>query len=606
MKSAYLDRSNNYIRNFAIIAHIDHGKSTLADHILEETNTVSQRQMREQLLDSMEVERTHGITVKSSSVRIKYEANDGAPFIYNLIDTPGHVDFSYEVSKSLATCEGAILLVDATQGVQAQTVSNFQFALENKLILIPVINKIDSPNADVESVKAQILKLGDFSEEDILHVSAKSGIGVHTLLERIHQVIPAPISKNNAPLKALVIDSHYDSFRGVIAHIRVFEGRLSANDNLLFMRTNEVFQATEIGYFTPSMVSNSTLLSGQIGYVITNIKDPKKVTVGDTLTRVTHQTEQPLPGYKEAQPMVFAGFYPSDGDDEKLRYILHKLILNESSIYLEEEYSKALGAGFRCGFLGMLHLQIIRERMEKEFDMQLLVTSPSVAYRVRTKKGQELSITNASFFPSFEEVDFVDEPIMNITMTLPEPQVGTVMQFTSSRKGVFGSLEYKAGQAVLHYEIPASEIAYDFFNRLKSLTRGYASMETSFKAYQRSDIVRLDVQINYIPVDALTVLAHRSDAHKIAADLVVKLKHTVPRKLYPMPVQVLVENRVIGRADIPPLRKNQAVNGDKRSLSKKKELLRRQSHNRKQMAEMDISLPQEVFNALLEVDLQRV
>jgi GTP-binding protein LepA len=304
--------------------------------------------------------------------------------------------------------------------------------------------------------------------------------------------------------------------------------------------------------------------------------------------------------------MVFAGFYPSDGDDEKLRSILHKLILNESSIHIEEEYSKALGAGFRCGFLGMLHLQIIRERLEKEFDAQLLVTAPSVAYRVRTKKGQNLIITNASFFPSFEDIDFVDEPIMNATITLPELQIGAVMQFSASRKGVFNSLEYKAGQAILHYEIPASEIAFDFFNRLKSLTRGYASMETSFKAYQKSNIVRMDVQVNYIPVDALTILAHRDDTAKIAADLTVKLKHSIPRKLYPMPVQVLVENRVIGRADIPPLRKNQAVNGEKRSLSKKKELLRRQRNNRKQMAEMEISLPQEVFNVLLEVDAQRV
>lgn len=606
MKSELLNVSNNPVRNFAIIAHIDHGKSTLADRILEETNTISQRQMREQLLDSMEVERTHGITVKSSSVRIQYAAKDGSSFIYNLIDTPGHVDFSYEVSKSLAACEGAILLVDATQGVQAQTVANFQLALENELFLIPVINKIDSPNADIASVKAQILELGNFNENDIVYVSAKSGLGVDILLERIYQVIPPPANHLDAPLKALVIDSHYDSFRGVIAHIRVFEGCLSANENLLFIRTNEVFQATETGYFTPSMASNSALLSGEVGYVITNIKDPKKVTVGDTLTKLTKQIVQPLPGYKKTQPMVFAGFYPSDGDDEKLRSILHKLILNESSIYLEEEYSKALGAGFRCGFLGMLHLQIIRERLEKEFDAQLLVTTPSVAYRVRTKKGQDLIISNASFFPPFEEIDFVDEPIMNITITLPEPQVGTIMQFAGSRKGVFNSLEYKAGQAVLHYEIPASEIAYDFFNRLKSLTRGYASMETSFKAYQTSDIVRLDVQINYIAVDALTVLAHRDDAPQIASELAGKLKHTVPRKLYPMPVQVLVENRVIGRADIPPLRKNQAVNGEKRSLSKKKELLRRQSNNRKRMAEMEISLPQEVFNALLEVDAQRV
>lgn len=606
MKFEYLNSKHNPVRNFAIIAHIDHGKSTLADRILEATNTVPQRQMRQQLLDSMEVERTHGITVKSSGVRIQYQATDGDSFIYNLIDTPGHVDFSYEVSKSLAACEGAILLVDATQGVQAQTVANFQLALENNLVLIPVINKIDSPNADIGAAKTQIIELGHFSEEDIVYISARSGLGVDILLERIHQVIPPPANHQSATLEALVIDSHYDSYRGVIAHIRVFSGHVSANENLLFMRSNEAFLATETGYFSPTMTSSPALLAGDVGYVITNIKDPEKVTVGDTLTGVTNPIAQPLAGYKKAQPMVFAGFYPSDGDDEKLRSILHKLILNESSIHLEEEYSKALGAGFRCGFLGMLHLQIIRERLEKEFAAQLLVTAPGVAYRVRTKKGQELVITNASFFPPFEEIAFVDEPIMNVTITLPESQVGTVMQFAGSRKGVFGSLEYKAGQAVLHYEIPASEIAYDFFNRLKSLTRGYAAMETSFKAYQRADIVRLDVQINYIAVDALTLLAHRNDAQLIAAELAVKLKHTVPRKLYPMPVQVLVENRVIGREDIPPLRKNQAVNGEKRSLSKKKELLRRQSHNRKRMAELEISLPQEVFNSLLDVDTKRV
>ena len=591
------------IRNFSIIAHIDHGKSTLADRIMEQTETISQRESQNQLLDDMEVEKNHGVTVKSRTVRNIYHADNGEDYEFNFIDTPGHVDFNYEVSKSLAASDGAILLVDATQGVQAQTVANFRLAQKAGLTILPVINKIDSANAQVEMTEEQIRSLSeDLIDADILQISAKTGQGVHEVLEAIIANLPAPVGDVEKPLKALVFDSVYDNFKGVIAYIRIVEGQINVDTNLKLIATKQTFSSNDIGILTPNRVSVKNMKAGDVGYVITGIKDPKLVRIGDTLTTESTPTEKALHGYEEASPMVFAGVFPVD-DYNVLKDAIYKLSLNDSSLQITPETSDALGPGFRCGFLGVFHLQIIQERLLNEFGVKVLTTAPNVTYLVHLKKADQVkTIDNPVQIPDFSEIEYIEEPMYRVQIDTPEEMISDVMKLAEKYKGEFIDMDNRGNIAELIYKMPLSEIAYHFFNQLKSISHGYASMTTSFMEYEAGDIVKMEVMINYAKVDALTFVARRMDAENLAQQLVHKLKYTVPRRLYPMPAQVVVEEKVIARVDIPPLRKNAAVNGNKYSTSKKQALLRRQSVNKRAAAQSDIELPQEVFNTVLNLE----
>lgn len=596
------------IRNFAIIAHIDHGKSTLADRIMEQTDTVSKRQLSDQLLDSMEVEQAHGVTVKSRSVRNFYQADNGQEYEYNLIDTPGHVDFSYEVSKSLAASDGAILLVDATQGVQAQTVANLRLALKHNLTIIPVINKIDNAAADVAATEAQIRALRpEFAHMDILKISAKTGENVHQVLEAIYQKIPAPQGNPDAPLKALIFDSQYDSYQGIIADVRLIDGQLKNQQKLELMQGVSTFNAQAVGIFTPDMKPVKELNAGEVGYIVTGIKDVASVQVGDTLTAAENPTKNAIPHFKPAQSMVYAGFYPKGNTSyEALKQAISKLALNDSAFHYTPEQSEALDAGFRCGFLGIFHLQIIQERLRDEYHVEVLTTAPNATYHVYLKQPQPkqeyLTITNPAKFPNFSEIDYVTESYVKAVITTPNEYLGAVMKLCDQHFGEMVDLDNQQDLVTLTYKLPVSEIAYDFFNSLKSITHGFATLDTEFLDYELMDVVKIQIQINYAAVDALDIIVPRQKADLIAHKLVKKLKYTVPRRLYPMPVQAVVENKSIARVDVPPLRKNAAVNGEKRSISKKQQLLRRQSLNKRQAVKSDIKLPQSVFDAILNIN----
>lgn len=596
------------IRNFAIIAHIDHGKSTLADRIMEQTDTVSKRQLSDQLLDSMEVEQAHGVTVKSRSVRNFYQADNGQEYEYNLIDTPGHVDFSYEVSKSLAASDGVILLVDATQGVQAQTVANLRLALKHNLTIIPVINKIDNAAADVAATEAQIRALRpEFAHMDILKISAKTGENVHQVLEAIYQKIPAPQGNPNAPLKALIFDSQYDSYQGIIADVRLIDGQLKNQQKLELMQGVSKFNAQAVGIFTPDMKPVKELNAGEVGYIVTGIKDVASVQVGDTLTAAENPTKNAIPHFKPAQSMVYAGFYPKENTSyEALKQAISKLALNDSAFHYTPEQSEALDAGFRCGFLGIFHLQIIQERLRDEYHVEVLTTAPNATYHVYLKQPQPkqeyLTITNPAKFPNFSEIDYVTESYVKAVITTPNEYLGAVMKLCDQHFGEMVDLDNQQDLVTLTYKLPVSEIAYDFFNSLKSITHGFATLDTEFLDYELVDVVKIQIQINYAAVDALDIIVPRQKADLIAHKLVKKLKYTVPRRLYPMPVQAVVENKSIARVDVPPLRKNAAVNGEKRSISKKQQLLRRQSLNKRQAVKSDIKLPQSVFDAILNIN----
>ncbi|WLT00181.1 translation elongation factor 4 [Lactobacillus helsingborgensis] len=596
------------IRNFAIIAHIDHGKSTLADRIMEQTDTVSKRQLSDQLLDSMEVEQAHGVTVKSRSVRNFYQADNGQEYEYNLIDTPGHVDFSYEVSKSLAASDGAILLVDATQGVQAQTVANLRLALKHNLTIIPVINKIDNAAADVAATEAQIRALRpEFADVAILKISAKTGENVHQVLEAIYQKIPAPQGNPDAPLKALIFDSQYDSYQGIIADVRLIDGQLQSEQKLQLMQGGSIFNAQAIGIFTPNMQPVKALNAGEVGYVVTGIKDVASVQVGDTLTAADNPTKNAIPHFKPAQSMVYAGLYPKGKTSyEALKQAISKLALNDSAFHYTPEQSEALDAGFRCGFLGIFHLQIIQERLRDEYHVEVLTTAPNATYHVYIKqpepKQEYVTITNPAKFPDFSEIDYVTESYVKAVITTPNDYMGAVMKLCDQHFGEMVNLDNQQDLVTLTYKLPVSEIAYDFFNSLKSITHGFATLDTEFLDYELVDVVKIQIQINYAAVDALDIIVPRQKADLIAHKLVKKLKYTVPRRLYPMPVQAMVENKSIARVDVPPLRKNAAVNGEKRSISKKQQLLRRQSLNKRQAVKSDIKLPQSVFDAILNIN----
>lgn len=593
------------IRNFSIIAHIDHGKSTLADRIMEQTHTVSERDKKAQLLDDMAVEQAHGITVKSRTVRNHYEADDGQTYEYNFIDTPGHVDFSYEVSKSLAASDGAILLVDATQGVQAQTVANLRLAKQNHLVIIPVINKVDSDAADVPRTQAQIQKLDPaFENLDMLKISAKTGMGVHEVLEAIRTTIPALTGDKKAPLKALVFDYMYDAFKGIIAYVRLVDGTLKPDDSLVLMAEQTHISANALGYFAPNMTPVNELNAGDVGYVVTGLKDPQLVRVGDTMTSATKPTSQPLAGYEPAKSMVFAGFYPRDNNYNELKSAIEKLALNDSSFHYSLENSEALGAGFRCGFLGMLHLQIIRERLKDEYGLEVLTTAPNVTYHVYLKGQTEpMIVNNPTNFPEFSKIEYVEEPFIKAEITTPNNLLSEVMKLAEKHKSTLLDMDNQADLIVLTYKMPTSEVAYEFFNQLKSVSHGYATLDTTYLDYEIADLVKVEVDINYATVDALSFVVHRQDAPNLTQELVKKLKVAVPRRLYPTPVQAVVEGKAVARVDIPPLRKNAAVSGGKKSISKKQALLRRQGINKRQSAKNSIELPQEVFNAILELDL---
>lgn len=594
----------SHIRNFAIIAHIDHGKSTLADRIMEQTQTVNDRQSKAQLLDDLQVEQAHGVTVKSRTVRNYYHADDGQEYEYNFIDTPGHVDFTYEVSKSLAASDGAILLVDATQGVQAQTVANLRLAQDNHLVVIPVVNKIDAAAADVDRTIAQIRDLSpEFADVPVLKISAKTGLNIHDVMEAIHTTIPAPVGDAQAPLKALVFDSQYDAFKGIIAYVRVVDGQLKANDNLVLMANQQAVATNEIGIFAPARVPAKQLGVGDVGYVVTGLKDPQALRVGDTLTLVANPTETALPGYEPAQSMVFAGFYPQGDHYHDLQLAVEKLALNDTSFHYRPENSEALGAGFRCGFLGIFHLQIIRERLHDEYGLDVLTTAPNVTYRVHLKNtGEPVVVNNPIKFPDYSKIDFVEEPLAKATITTTSESLGPVMKLADQHRGTLQDMNNQGDLVVLNYELPFAEIAYDFFNALKSVSHGYATLTTALAGYDLADVVKIEVHVNYARVDALSFVVHREDAPRVAQELVHKLKFVIPRKLYPMPVQSVVEGKALARVDVPPLRKNVAANGEKKSASKKAAQLRRQSANKRQAAHSDIELPQEVFNAVLELE----
>lgn len=592
------------IRNFSIVAHIDHGKSTLSDQIMKMTDTFSFRGNEEQVLDDMKVEQDHGVTVRSRTVRNIYRANDGQEYELNLIDTPGHVDFNYEVEKSVSASDGVILLVDATKGVQAQTVANYRIAKNNNLVIIPVINKVDNQSAQVDMCEQQLYELDEsFLEHDIIHISAKTGLNVDQVLEAIVNRIPSPKGDETKPLKAMIFDSHYDSYQGVVAYVKVIDGVIKANDKLMSMNQKVKFETPEVGIFSPQLLPLKELKSGDIGYVITGIKDPADVRVGDTITGQARQTTQAVSGYQPAHSVVFAGIYPKDADFDDLKVAMEKLKLNDSSIEFVEHVSNSLGPGYRCGFLGMFHLQIVRERLINEFGMSVIITSPNVNYRYTTKNDATLkTINNPSDLPDFSVLKTIEEPFNKVVIETPSETVNDVMTLLSKSRGVLLDMDNTDQLVKMTYSVPLAEIAFNFFNQLKSITHGFATYDSQFMEYVESDIVKITIDVNYAPVDELTFIVHRFNAEKLAQEIVHKLKYVIPRKLYPMPVQGYIEGRVVARVDVPPLRKNAAVSGDKKSVSKKQALLRRQSLNKRKSASEAIQLPQSVFDAILNIE----
>jgi GTP-binding protein LepA len=586
------------IRNFSIVAHIDHGKSTLADRVLELTETVSGRQMREQLLDSMDLERERGITIKAQAVRVAWKGHQ-----LNLIDTPGHVDFTYEVSRSLEACEGALLLVDAAQGLEAQTLANAYLAIENDLEIVPVVNKIDLPQASPDEAAGDLSELIGGSPEDVLRISAKTGVGVEAVLDAIVERIPPPAGAPDAPPRALIFDSSYDQYRGVVAFVRVVDGSFSTREPLRTMALGTRFEAEELGFFSPTMSPTPTLQAGEVGYVITGLKDVSKLRVGDTLTSESRSASEPLPGYKDVKPMVFAGLFPTDSDDyPELRDALEKLKLNDASLVYEPETSQALGFGFRCGFLGLLHMEIVRERLEREFDLDLLVTAPNVAYRVLTKDGAEVEVHNPAEMPS--EVERIEEPYIKASVIVPREYVGAVMELCNDRRGTFDHMEYLSEQRVLLlYELPLAEVVIDFYDQLKSRTRGYASFDYDLAGFREGELVRVDVLIAGETVDALSLIAHRASAYARGKQLVERLREEIPRQMFDVAVQAAIGSRVIARETIKAKRKDVLAKCYGGDITRKRKLLERQKAGKKRMKQVGaVEVPQEAFLAVLNLD----
>ncbi|HET9322710.1 MAG TPA: translation elongation factor 4 [Gaiellaceae bacterium] len=586
------------IRNFSIIAHIDHGKSTLADRILEATDTVSGREMREQLLDSMELERERGITIKAQAVRVEWKGHQ-----LNLIDTPGHVDFTYEVSRSLQACEGAVLVVDAAQGVEAQTVANAYLAIENDLELLPVVNKIDLPQADPDAAAAEIAELIGGDPADVLRISAKTGQGIEGLLDAVVERIPPPSGDPDAPARALIFDSSYDQYRGVVAFVRVVDGSFRTREGLLAMAQGTRFEAEELGFFSPTMRAAETLQAGEVGYVITGLKDVSRLRVGDTLTSQATPAAEPLPGYKDVKPMVFAGLFPTDSDEyPELRDALERLKLNDAALVYEPETSQALGFGFRCGFLGLLHLEIVRERLEREFDLDLLVTAPNVAYRVVTTAGEEVEVHNPAEMPP--DVERVEEPYIRASIIVPKEYVGPVMELANERRGRFDHMEYLSEErAVLIYELPLAEVVIDFYDQLKSRTRGYASFDYDVIGFREGSLVKLDVLIAGESVDALSLIVHRDAAYGRGRALVDRLREEIPRQMFDVPVQAAIGSRVIARETIKAKRKDVLAKCYGGDITRKRKLLERQRKGKKRMKQVGaVEVPQEAFLAVLNLN----
>jgi len=594
------------IRNFSIIAHIDHGKSTLADRLIEKTGVLSQREMEEQVLDNMDIERERGITIKSQAVRMKYKAKDGQEYTFNLIDTPGHVDFNYEVSRSLAACDGAILVVDASQGVEAQTLANVYLAIENDLEILPVINKIDLPNARPEEVKHEIEDIIGIPAMDAPCISAKSGLNVEEVLERIVTDLPAPKGEENAKTKCLIFDSYYDNYKGAVAYVRVVDGKVKVGDEIKLMATGKTFTVAEVGYFAPGQyMPVQEIQAGEVGYIAASIKSLTDIHVGDTITIKENPAEEPLPGYKKVTPMVYCGLYPIDGSEyENLKIALEKLQLNDAALEYEPETSAALGFGFRCGFLGLLHLEIIEERLDREFDLGLITTAPSVIYKVHKTSGEILDIYNPVDLPPQAEIAYMEEPIVTANIMTPKEYVGNIMDICQNRRGTFIDMKYLDDTRVtLIYDIPLNEIIYDFFDTLKSRTKGYASFDYEFKEYRESKLVKLDIHVNGEPVDALSFIVFKDNAYTRGKKMVEKLKEVIPRQLFAIPLQAVVGGTIIARETISAMRKDVLAKCYGGDITRKKKLLEKQKRGKKRMRQIgNVEMPQEAFLSVLKLD----
>ncbi|WP_066064058.1 translation elongation factor 4 [Neobacillus soli] len=593
------------IRNFSIIAHIDHGKSTLADRILEKTNALTSREMKDQLLDSMDLERERGITIKLNAVQLKYKAKDGEEYIFHLIDTPGHVDFTYEVSRSLAACEGAVLVVDAAQGIEAQTLANVYLALDNDLEILPVINKIDLPSADPERVRNEIEEVIGLDASEAVLASAKAGIGIEDILEQVVEKVPAPAGDPEAPLKALIFDSLYDAYRGVVAYIRVVDGTIKVGDKVRMMATGKEFEVNEVGVFSPKATMLEELTVGDVGFLSASIKNVGDTRVGDTITNAKNGATEALPGYRKLNPMVYCGLYPIDtAKFNDLREALEKLQLNDSSLQFEPETSQALGFGFRCGFLGLLHMEIIQERIEREFKIDLITTAPSVIYHVHMTDGSELKVDNPSDLPDPQKIERVEEPYVKATMMAPNDYVGTIMELCQLKRGIFVNMEYLAENRVsIIYEMPLAEIVYDFFDQLKSSTRGYASFDYELIGYKPSKLVKMDILLNAEKVDALSFIVHNDFAYERGKIIVEKLKELIPRQQFEVPIQAAIGQKIVARSTIKAMRKNVLAKCYGGDISRKRKLLEKQKEGKKRMKQVgSVEVPQEAFMAVLKMD----
>lgn len=596
----------SHIRNFSIIAHIDHGKSTLADRLIEMTGVLSEREMESQVLDNMELERERGITIKSQAVRMKYIAKDGQEYTFNLIDTPGHVDFNYEVSRSLAACDGAILVVDASQGVEAQTLANVYLALDNNLEILPVINKVDLPNARPDEVKQEIEDIIGIPAIDAPCISAKSGLNVEQVLERIVTDIPAPSGNENSELKCLIFDSYYDNYKGAIAYVRVVDGKVKVGDEIRLMAANKIFTVVEVGYFEPGTYRPSKeLLAGEVGYIAASIKNLSDIHVGDTITLNNKPAKEPLQGYKKVNPMVYCGLYPVDGSDyENLKVALEKLKLNDAALQYEPETSTALGFGFRCGFLGLLHLEIIEERLDREFDLSLITTSPSVIYKVHKTDGTMIELYNPADLPAPQEISYMEEPIVKAEILTPKEFVGNIMEICQNRRGTYIDMKYlDETRVTIIYELPLNEIIYDFFDNLKSKTKGYASFDYEFKEYRRAELVKLDIRVNGEGVDALSFIVHKDSSYARGKKMVEKLKTVIPRQLFVIPIQAVIGGQIIARETISAMRKDVLAKCYGGDVTRKKKLLEKQKRGKKKMRQIgSVDIPQEAFLSVLKLD----
>ena len=595
-----------HIRNFSIIAHIDHGKSTLADRLIEFTGVLSKREMASQVLDNMDIEKERGITIKSQAVHMNYKAKDGNIYELNLIDTPGHVDFNYEVSRSLAACDGAILIVDSSQGVEAQTLANVYLALENNIEILPVLNKIDLPSARPQEVKDEIEDIIGIPAQDAPCISAKTGLNVEEVLEKIVTELPSPIGEEEAPLKALIFDSIYDNYKGAIAYVRIKDGIVKAGDEMVLMSSGKTFTITEVGYFEPGRYNvTNELKAGEVGYIAASIKSLQDIRVGDTITLEENRALEPLPGYKKMNPMVYCGIYPVDGGDyENLKVALEKLQLNDAALEFEPETSGALGSGFRCGFLGLLHLEIIEERLDREFDLSLITTSPSVIYKVYKTNGEVIELYNPADMPKIAEISYMEEPMVEAEIITPKEYVGGIMEICQNRRGIYIDMKYlDENRVTLVYEMPLNEIIYDFFDTLKSKTKGYASFDYNFKEYRRSDLVKLDIWVNGEGVDALSFIVHRDSSYEKGKKMVEKLKKVIPRQLFVIPLQAVIGGKIIARETISAMRKDVLAKCYGGDITRKKKLLEKQKRGKKKMRQIgNVDIPQEAFLSVLKLD----